>query len=65
MHGGFQHAVQEQRTGLLVDFVLDGRAVHRNFDDHVDVIWNIASDRDFLQAHQVLRDALESPSLYL
>jgi hypothetical protein len=63
VHGGLEHPVQEQCARILVDFVFHRRAVHRDFDDDVDVVGHIPADGNILQAHEELRLWLEDQPL--
>src|SRR6266700_428982 len=51
--------VDHQRAGLLVHLVLDRLAAHRYFDDDVDLARRIDPDRDGVNAHGWLREALK------
>ena len=45
-HGGRHETVNEQRTGVFVDFVFDWICVGRDFDHNVDVFWQFFTRRD-------------------
>jgi hypothetical protein len=51
MHGGGHEAVDEHRAGFLVHLVLDRIGVHRDFDDHVEVVWQVVSGGYSVQIH--------------
>jgi hypothetical protein len=51
VHRGTHEAVDEDRAGVLVHFVLDRIGVHRDFDDDVEVVRHIAAGWDVVQAH--------------
>ena len=51
VHRGRHEAVDEQRAAFLVDFVLDRIGVHRDLDDDVDVVGDLAAGGDAVEAH--------------
>jgi hypothetical protein len=51
MHGGGHEAIDKHCAGFLVDFVFDRRRVHRNFDDHIEIIGHIAAGGDSIEVH--------------
>ena len=57
-HRRIEEAIDHQRAGFLVHLVFDRLAANRHFDDDVDVVWRIYSDRDGVNAHKGLRLAL-------
>ena len=50
-HGCCHEAVDEQGTGVLVDFILDRVAVRRNFDNYIDFIGSLAARANIYQTH--------------
>ncbi|MNT09835.1 hypothetical protein D3C72_1446380 [compost metagenome] len=50
-HRGGHETVNEQRTGVLVDFIFDRIGVCRDFDNNVDVFRQVFASRDQVQAH--------------
>ena len=58
-HRRIEEAVDHQRAGVLVHFVFDRFAANGHFDDDVDVVRRIDSDRDGVNAHGGLRLAFE------
>ena len=46
-----QHKVHEDRAGGLFELLLDRARVHRNFDDDVDLLRNIAAGTDVMKDH--------------
>jgi hypothetical protein len=38
--------VDEQGSGSLVEFIFDGLAANRDFDDHVDGVRRVIANRD-------------------
>ena len=47
VHGRAHETVHKQRAGLFVHFVLHGVGIHRNFDDHIEGLWNVLTRGDF------------------
>ncbi|MNJ00989.1 hypothetical protein D3C73_1604760 [compost metagenome] len=53
MHGGTHEAIDEDRAAFLVDFVLDRIGIHRDFDDDVEIVRQVAAGRDVIQTHGI------------
>src|SRR5690349_4286007 len=50
-HRGIEEAVDYQRAGFLVHLVFDRLAANRDFNDDIDVVRRILSDRDGVDTH--------------
>jgi len=50
-HRRVEEAVDHQRAGLLVHLVFDRFATHGDFNDDVDVLRDVFSDRDRINTH--------------
>src|SRR5690606_36880987 len=66
-HRGSHEAVHEHGVGVLVDLVLDGRAVGRDLDDHINIIGWVLAGRDFIEIHGAISPVRvnEGRALYL
>ena len=58
-HGGIEKPVDDKRAGVLVHLVFDRLAADRHLDDDVDLARRIDPDRNGVNAHGWLREALE------
>src|SRR5690606_37776653 len=56
VHGGHHEPVHEHRAGFLVDLVLDWLRVHRDLDDHVELVGSMATGADSIQIHAIIID---------
>ena len=52
-HGSGHETVNEYGTRLLVDLVLDGIGILRDFDDNIDIFWQLFASGNQVQAHGV------------
>jgi len=51
VHRGTHEAVDENRAGILVYLIFDRFAVHRDLDDHIEVVGQTLSGWDVIQTH--------------
>lgn len=51
VHSGAHETVHEDGAGFLVHFVLDRIRVHRDLDNHVEIVRQVFAGRYFIQAH--------------
>ena len=54
VHRRRHETIDEHRTGFLVDLVLDRIAAHRDLDDHVAIVRNVAAGGDTIEVHRTI-----------
>ena len=59
MHGRAHKAIHENRAGFFVDFVFDRISVHRDFDNDIEIVRQVAPTRYFIEAHGCSRFFLQ------
>src|SRR5450830_1235897 len=59
MHCSAHEAINENRAGFLVNFIFDRIGIHRDFDDDVEIVWQIAPGRYLIQTHGVLSSIMK------
>ena len=52
VHGRAHEAVHKNRASFFVDFVLNGVGVHRNFDNHIELVGGVFSGGDVIEGHE-------------
>ena len=62
MHRRGHEAVDEDCAAGLVDLVLDRVGVHRNFNDHIELIGRFGPRRHFVQAHEYGLGGRDNPN---
>jgi hypothetical protein len=50
-HRGVHETVDEDRARFLDHFVLHRFALHRELDDHIEIVEEVLSGRSFIQTH--------------
>src|SRR5699024_805112 len=65
VHCGVQEAIDVERAGGLIQFVLHRLAAHRYFDDHIDLEGGIIPNRNPVDQHQKSLQRMRGAILHL
>jgi hypothetical protein len=55
VHGGTHETINKNRTRFLINFVFDWIGIHWNFDDYIEIVWQIAASWYQIQTHYYLK----------